>query len=290
MNDLMNQLPRPLVERMGRMSGMALRGIFALVDEQPDTFAALVERIGTWDDDPGRPPYPRPRYQFAVTEVLRIINDAFTAIEEVGPLPNEAVVEGARPLIERFAPAEYRDAALEKLATLPPGSEPMNLSGGEEAGAVDFVIAAAAAAWMIGGAGGRMAMQQSVRLALLKQVRYAESTASGAPEREQVNDVSDADALALLATLYNEDYVRLIPGPRDRGPWEWDMLAVLKTHLLETPAAATTPEQAQALKAKLVTILQAAVATVEKPKAPMVRPIGKRIQPKRQPKRKRNGK
>ncbi|MFJ7275503.1 hypothetical protein [Kitasatospora sp. NPDC098663] len=133
---------------------MALRGIIALVDEQPDTFAALVERIGTWDDDPGRTPYPRPRYQFAVTEALRIVNDAFTAIEEVGPLPNEAVVDGARPLIERFAPAEYHDAALEKLAALPPGSEPMGLSGGEEAGAVDSVIAATAAAWMIGGAGG----------------------------------------------------------------------------------------------------------------------------------------
>ncbi|MEV0530878.1 hypothetical protein [Kitasatospora sp. NPDC050463] len=68
------------------------------------------------------------------------------------------------------------------------------------------------------------------------------------------------------------------------------MLAILKAHLLETPADATTPEQAQALKVKLVTILQAAVATVEKPKAPMVRPVGKRVQPKRQPKKKRNGK
>ncbi|MFE2104524.1 hypothetical protein ACFXAF_01420 [Kitasatospora sp. NPDC059463] len=290
MNDLMSQLPRPLVERMGRMSGMALRGVIALVDEEPDTFAALVDRIGTWDDDPGRTPYPRPRYQFAVTEALRVVNNGFTAIEEHGPLLNEAVVEGARPLIESFAPAEFRDAALQKLATFPPGTEPMDLSGGDDVGPVDYVVAAAAAAWIANGAGGRVAMQQNLRLALLKEVRRAESVATGAPEREQVNDVSDADALALLAALYDEDYVRLIPGPRDRGPWEWDMLAVLKAHLLETPADATTPEQAQALKAKLVTILQAAVATVEKPKAPMVRPVGKRVQPKRQPKKKRNGK
>jgi hypothetical protein len=28
-----------------------MRSVIALMDEQPDTYAALVERIGTWDDD-----------------------------------------------------------------------------------------------------------------------------------------------------------------------------------------------------------------------------------------------
>ncbi|MGW3956027.1 hypothetical protein ACWEKM_35135 [Streptomyces sp. NPDC004752] len=37
-----------------------------------------------------------------------------------------------------------------------------------------------------------------------------------------------------------------------------DIPAVLKAHLLETPAAATTPEQTETLKAELLTILQAA--------------------------------
>jgi hypothetical protein len=286
-NDLMGQLPRPIVERMGRMSGMALRAIIALIDEEPDTFAALVERIGTWDDDPGRTPYPMPRYEFAIKEVLRIVNDAFAAIEERGPLPNEAVAEGARDVIARLAPEEFRTDALAKLAGFPPGTEPMDLSGGEDGGVVDFVVAASAAAWMIGGAGGRMAMQQHLRLMLLQQVRHAESTATGAPDREQVNQISDSDALALLADLYDEDYVRLIPGPRQRGPWEWDMLAILKTHLLETPADATTPEQRQELKAKLLAVLQAAAATQSKATKPSVRPVGKRVQPKRRPKRKR---
>lgn len=288
MNDLMGQLPQPIVERMGRMSGMALRSIIALIDGAPDTFAALVDRIGTWDDDPGRLPYTLPRYQFHVKEALRIVNDALTAIEErFGPLPNEVVAEGAGDLIERFAPAEYREDALAKLASFPPGTEPMDISGGEDCGPVDFVIAAATAAWVGRGAGGRMATLENIRLMLLEQVRRAESSATGAPEREQINKISDEDALALLANLYDEDYVRLIPGPRQRGPWEWDMLAVLKTHLLETPADATTPAQAQQLKAKVLTVLQAAAATQTKKAKPSVRTVGKRTQPKRKPKRKR---
>jgi hypothetical protein len=287
-NDLMGELPQPMVERMGRMSGMALRSIIALIDGAPDTFAALVERIGTWDDDPGRAPYPMPRYRFSIQEALQIVNDAFNAIEErLGPLSNEVVVEGTGDLIERFVPAEYREDALAKLASFPPGTEPMDLSGGEDGGPVDFVIASAAAAWMCRGADGRMATLENIRLMLLERVRRAESTATGAPEREQINKISDEEALALLADLYDEDYARLIPGPRQRGPWEWDMLAVLKTHLLETPAAATTPEQAERLKAKLITVLQAAAATQTKKAKPSVRPVGKRTQPKRKPKRKR---
>ncbi|QFQ97300.1 hypothetical protein F9278_15015 [Streptomyces phaeolivaceus] len=288
MNDLMEQLPRPMVERIGRMSGMALRSIIALIDEQPDTFAALVERIGTWDDDPGRTPMPLPRYQFAIREALRIVNDALTAIEERSPLPNEVLVEGACDLIKRLAPAQYREDALAKMAAFPAGSEPMDISGGEDAGPVDFVIAAAAGAWLCGGAGGRMATLENIRLMLLQQVRNAESTATGAPERERVDQVSDEDALALLADLYDEDYAHLIPGPRERGPWEWDMLAVLKTHLLETPADATSPNQAKELKTRLLTVLQAAAATQRT--KPSVRTVGKRTQPKRTPKRKRKGK
>lgn len=288
MNDLMSQLPQPMVERMGRMSGMAMRSIIALVDEQPDTFAALVERIGTWDDDPGRTPYPLARYDFPLKEVLRIVGDVFTAIEERAPLRNEPVVEGARDLVERFAPAQFRDEAVAKLDGFPPGREPMDLGGGEGVGPVDFVVAAAVAGWLCGGAGGRMATLANVRLMLLKQARSAESTATGAPEREQVNEVSDDAALALLADLYDESYAQLIPTvPKQRGPWEWDMLAVLKSHLLETPAEATTDEQRQELKEKLLTVLQAAAATQTKKSKPTVRPVGKRTQPKRKPKRKR---
>ncbi|MFD8609711.1 hypothetical protein ACFV09_12605 [Streptomyces sp. NPDC059631] len=287
MNDAMGQLPRPITERRGRMSGMAMRAIIALIDEEPDTFAALVERVGSWDDDPGRTAYPLPRYEFALQEAARIVNDAFTAIEERKPLPNEVVTEGARGIVERLAPEEYRAEALAKLAEFPPGTEPMDLVGGEEGGPVAFVITTAAAAWLCGGAGGRMATLENIRLMLLQQARQAESIATGAPEREQVNKISDDDALALLADLYDEDYARLIPGPRQRGPWEWDMLAVLKAHLLETPADATTPEQRQELKKKLLTVLQAAAATQTKATKPSVRPVGKRVQPKRKPKRKR---
>ena len=170
-------------------------------------------------------------------------------------------MEGIRDLIERFAPAQYREDALAKIATFPSGREPMDLSGGTDIGPVDFVIAATAGAWLCGGAGGRMAALANIRLMLLRQVRYAESTATGAPKRERIDDVSEADAVALLADLYDESFALTIPGPRQRGPWEWDMLAVLKAHLLETPAEATTPEQREELKTKLLSVLQAATAT-----------------------------
>jgi hypothetical protein len=276
----MDGLPPGIAERTGRMSAMALRGIIALTDKEPDTFAALVERIGTWDDDPGRIPYPLPRYEYPTQETLRIAGDvARTIMERHGPLLNQEVTEGAAQLIEQFAPVEYQAAALVKLRAFLAGT-PIEISGGEEGGAIDFIIAAAEAAWLIGGAGGRIGMQQSLRLALLKQVRLSESMAIGAPEREQVTDVSDADALALLAALYGESYARVIPRPAKRGPWEWDMLSILKTHLLDTPADATTPEQREQLKAKLLALLVVTTAKQMPPVPPQRKPKGK-------PKRKR---
>ena len=141
MRDLMSQLPQPMMERNGRMSGMAMRSIIALVDEAPDSFAALVDRIGTWDDEPGHGPYPLPRYQFALQEVLRVVNDAFTALDERGKaLPNDVVVEGASDIVEQYVPVEHRQAVLDKMATFPNGTEPMDLSGGEDAGPVDFAL------------------------------------------------------------------------------------------------------------------------------------------------------
>ncbi|WP_189958997.1 hypothetical protein [Streptomyces alanosinicus] len=132
---------------------------------------------------------------------------------------------------------------------------------------------------------------QALRLTLVRHLREVEGRAIGAPARERVIDVSDADALQFLAQLYDDSYARLIPRqPSQRGPWEWDILAVLKAHLLGTPAAATTPEQAQMLKSKLLTILQAAAATPLKPSGPPPRGprTGQRAQPTRKkPKKKR---
>ena len=59
-----------------------------------------------------------------------------------------------------------------------------------------------------------------------------------------------------------------------------------QTHLLETPADATTSEQSEALKVKLLTVLQAAAATLKEAE-PTVRPVGKRTQPKRKSRRRR---
>ncbi|WP_394426447.1 hypothetical protein [Streptomyces sp. SGAir0957] len=261
------------------------------MDEEPATFAALVERIGTWDDEPGRIPYPLPRYEFPVKECLRITSEPLTAIEERhGPLPNEAVVPGVCELVEQLVPEAYKEAALARLATFPPGTQPMHLTGGDDVGPADFCVAAALAAWLYRGAGGRMLMQETLRLKLLEEVRLVESLAKGAPEREQINKISDRDALAFLTDLYGEEgeiFTRTIPAPSQRGPWEWDILSVVKTHLLETPAEATTPEQAQQLKEKILSVLQSSLATQKRKTTPTVRPVGKRTQPKRRSKRDR---
>ncbi|MFF4534115.1 hypothetical protein ACFY1P_33200 [Streptomyces sp. NPDC001407] len=292
MDALMGAMPPQMVERMGRMTGMAQRVVIAFIDGEPDVLAALVDRIGTWDDDPGRTPYPMPRFQFAIKQVVDLVNTYFHVAETTGgmTISNEALAAGARELIEQYVPDGHRDAALAVLREVPGGSAPMDLSGGSagEPGPAELFAAAAAAAWLATGA-GIFPAPQAVRLKLLRQVREAESMAIGAPARERIADVADQDALDLLAGLYDESYARLIPrSPSQRTPWEWDMLAILKAHLLETPASATTPEQAEVLKGRMLACLQAAAATPRQVVPPAARAKAKRAQPKRKkPKGKR---
>ncbi|MER5781263.1 hypothetical protein ABT104_05970 [Streptomyces mobaraensis] len=292
MDALVGAMPPQIVERMGRMTGMALRAVIAYIDGEPDTLAALVDRIGTWDDDPGRAPYPGLRYQFALKQVLELVNTYLNVTETTGgtTISNEALAAGARELIERYVPEGHRDTALAMLREVPGGSAPMELSGGSasEPGPAEFYAAAAAAAWLATSA-GIFPAPQTVRLKLVRQVREAESVAIGAPARERIDDVADQDALDLLAELYDESYARLIPrSPNQRTPWEWDMLAILKAHLLETPASATTPKQAEVLKDRILACLQAAAATPRQVVPPAARAKAKRAQPKRKkPKGKR---
>ncbi|ONK13158.1 hypothetical protein [Streptomyces sp. MP131-18] len=293
-DDFMTLMPPAMRERTGRMVGMVLRTVIAYLDGEAATLAALITRIGTWDDDPGREPYPLPRYQFATQQVVSIVNDFLISKEKATgrEVPNEDVAAGAIPLIERCTPAEYRDAALTILREVPPGTAPMDLLRGDgDPGPVELCAAAAAAAWLATSSG----VPQTARLHLVRRVHDAEGVATGAPTAERILDISDDDALALLARLYadsdpGDSFARLIPrSPGQRGPWEWDILSALKAHLMETPAAATTPEQAAALRTLIDDILLAAggVRRQTAPPKAKAKGSGKRTQPKRKPRRKR---
>ncbi|MGW7008625.1 hypothetical protein ACWGCW_39065 [Streptomyces sp. NPDC054933] len=265
---MLRGVPSQIVERMGRMSGLAYRIVLGYIDGEPETVLASIERVGTWDDDAGRPPWPRLRYEFAVKEALLLLDMALEGIKEAHSVvvPNEEIAAGAIRLIEQHGPATHREAAIAVLRSLPAGPAPMSLNEGE-AGPVELAVASAAAAAMYIDP-RYVPTPQAMRLVLVRQMREVEGHAIGAPDREHVTDVTDDAALAFLAQLSDDNYARLIPrSPSQRGPWEWDILAVLKAHLMETPAEATTPEQAVALQEQLLTILQAAAATL-RPSAP----------------------
>jgi hypothetical protein len=287
-------IPAWMTERNGRMSGMAMRLILAYIDGQPETVAALVERIGTWDDDPGRHPYPLPRYEFPAQEAARTLGTMMRGIEQVQRVTvlNEEVADGAVRLIEAHGPEQHRKEALERLASVPAGTEPFSILGDStEPGPLELIVAAAATAGMCTNP-KYVAAPQAVRMTVVNQMREAEALAGGVPSRERITEISDRQALWLLTQLYDGDdnFSRTIPRqPSERGPWEWDILALLKTHLLETPAEATTPEQAAALKAQILATMQAAHAT-RKHTGPPPRgtKAGQRTQPHRKkPKGKR---
>lgn len=282
-------LPAWMNERNGRMSAMAVRLILAYIDGEPEAVTALVERIGTWDEDPGRHPFSLPRFEFPAKEAARTLGTVMRGIEQGQRVTvlNEEIAEGAVTLIEAHGPQQYRTQALERLAAVPAGTAPFNLlGGGTEPGPVELIVAAAAAAGMSTNP-KYVAAPKTVRMMLVEQVREAESIAIGAPSREQITEISDDQALAFLTQLYGGDdqFARTIPRLRsERGPWEWDILAALKTHLLETPAEATTPEQAGALKAQVLAAVQAAHATVT-PSGPP--PRGAKAPQRAQPRRKK---
>ncbi|MCM3920611.1 hypothetical protein ND748_02805 [Frankia sp. AiPs1] len=55
-------LPSEVVERTGQMHALGGRLILALVDQDADTVGELIDTIAGYDDAPGRPPYPGPRF------------------------------------------------------------------------------------------------------------------------------------------------------------------------------------------------------------------------------------
>ncbi|MFI7337091.1 hypothetical protein ACIBUY_04025 [Streptomyces sp. NPDC050085] len=286
---LMDALPDGAVERTGRMHAFARRAVLAYMDKDAPTLAAVVERIATWDSEPGHIKYPDPAFKFPAQQALRHAADLLSLGLEYGfGVSHRTVTEGAIQLVNAHAPAEHRDAARDVLTAMRRNGLEKDLPPDTFTDAAGFLAAAACGAWL---ASNKTIFKapETVRLSLIKEIRESEAKALRIPEREQVLEVSDDEALALLQRMYGEGY----PLPRDpaeRALVEMDIVAVIKQHLLEVPADATTPEQFKALDAKVKTLLSAVAGTPQQAPKKQRAPGTVRKQPRRQPKRNRKRK
>jgi hypothetical protein len=300
-----DSLPAGFGQRMGQMASLAVRLVLAYIDRDEMAVETLVEQVGTWDDSPAslelQAPVPAEmRYRFALKHAMMVFHTAIEGIESALniSLPNEGFTQGAIDLIQQIGPAAHRETALECLRQIPAGIEPIELNETGPGGLC--AVAASVAALYIHPE--YAPTPEALRLTLLRQARDLESDALGVPRQERADAASENEALDFLTQLFNGDDImaRSIPrNPRERTPAELDMIAALQAHLLETPADATTPEQAKALKQKLITILEAGISRFEAARASAPVPpqpsgppprgpkLGQRAQPKRTTRSKR---
>lgn len=265
--DLASFLPPGMAERMGQMVSLGHQAVLALVDGDRAELADTIEKIAHWDDGVGRTPYPLPRFDFAVKRVLDTVNtllDLMESHERVGAVDNAALAAGARELIEQYAPQEYRELALSHLALVPGGTQAVNLAReGQDSDQGTLLVVAAAAAWLLTRPNA-FPVRQDARQMLLKIIREGTADAYGTPERERVTSITDQQAREFLDQLFPP--AGSYPFPYDPREWtvgEREVIGTLKTHLLTTPASATTPQQVRALKNEIIVVLQRALAAVD---------------------------
>jgi hypothetical protein len=287
---IFDEMPAELAERTGRMYALSRRAVLAYIDEDPETLAAVISRIATWDDDPGRIPYPLPRFQYAGQQTLALANDLLNLGETTGAhITDFEVSIAAAPLVDRYAPDEYKQAAQELIGALRrSGKGGVDFNPTAADGPAGLVAFAAMAAAVTQNPRLRLPRERT-RLNLIKEIRESEAKALQIPDREMITDISDDEALAFLKQLYGPDYP-LPRDPGDRAVWEHDVIAVIKQHLLEYPADATTPEQRRTLDGRVKGLLRAAAGTPRPTPPPPGRHGVVRNQPKRASKKKRRGK
>ena len=285
-SDIMDELPADVVERTGRMYALSRRAVLAYIDGDAETLAAVIDRVATWDDDPGRTPYPMSRFEYPNQQALAFGNQLLHLGEMAGiHITNRDVAHGAAPLIDRYAPDEHKQAAREVIAALRAAGKPgVDFNQAVADGPAGLVAFAAMAAGLT--QNPRLPLpKERTRLNLINEIRESEAKALRIPDREVIT-VSNEEALAFLEQLYGPRY----PLPRDPGEravWEHDIVAIAAQHLLEYPADATTPEQRQALDARIKKVLRAAAGTPQRTPPPPDRSNVVRKQPKRSTKRKR---
>ncbi|MEY9839549.1 hypothetical protein [Streptacidiphilus sp. EB103A] len=283
---LMEHLPPQMVERTGRMYALALRAVLAFIDGERPALAAVLARIQSWDDDPGRLPYSLPRFQFPCEQVMAKANAYFYRAELHGAfITDKEASEGAADLVARYAPAEHRGAAQKVLRSMK----------GDRAGGAEFAPAtvhgpagllafAATAGWLA--CHPRVyRSREAARLALISEIKESEARALLIPDREMITEIRDEEALAFLDQLYAPEQSPLAKGAFERAVWEIDVLAVLKQHLLEAPADVTSAAQASALRERLSVIVGGATPSTGAPRPDRSNVV--RQQPRRTSKRKR---
>ncbi|MCX4666461.1 hypothetical protein OG453_07235 [Streptomyces sp. NBC_01381] len=257
-------MPPGMAERMGQMESLGHKVALSFVDGDREQIAQTLDEIATWDDAPGRLPFPGPRFDFAVKQVLGTVNTLFDAYDEVGGVENAAVVAGARGLIEQYAPVEFQELALEHFAEVPGGTSDMNLARGGKPSDEGTVLAVSAAAAWLATQPHVFPVRQDSRQILLKRILESAADAYGTPDRERVTSISDAEARAFLDVLFPP--AGSYPFPTDPREWtvgEREVIGLMKSHLLTTPASATTPTQVRALKGQIIETLRSAIAQME---------------------------
>ncbi|MFI6283098.1 hypothetical protein [Streptomyces sp. NPDC050988] len=284
-SDIMDELPADMVERTGRMYALSRRAILAYIDRDAETLAAVIDRVATWDDDPGRMPSPQFRFEFPNQQALAFANQLLHLGEMAGVhITNREAADGAASLIDRYAPSEHKQGARELVTALrTAGKSGVDFNQAVANGPAGLVAFAAMAAGLT--QNRRLPLpKERTRLDLMNEIRESEAKALRIPDREIIT-VSDEEALAFLEQLYGPEYP-LPRDPRERTVWEHDVVAIAAQHLLEYPADATTPEQRQALDARIKKVLRAGT-TPQRTPPPPDRSNVVRKQPKRSSKRKR---
>ncbi|MDX3024992.1 hypothetical protein [Streptomyces acidiscabies] len=282
--DIVDEMPSDVAEHTGRMHALSRRAVLAYLDQEAKTLAAVIDRIATWDDAPGRRPYPGPRFRYPVQQALLFADQLLTLPGPDVYIPSDAAANAAGPLIDRYAPDAHKDAAHQLIAALrTAGPSGTDLDEDASYGPAGLVAYAALAAGLIQHPQLRYPREKA-RLNLIQEIRESEAAALRIPDRERIT-VSDEEAHAFLQQLHPG-----YPIPRDphaRTIWDHDIIAVVTQHLLDHPADSTTPEQRRALDARIHKVLRAAEGTLH---AQTPRPGNAgRKQPNRSTKRKRRG-
>lgn len=288
---LRSMIPAGNFHRNAIMEALARRAVLAYLDAQPDTLAAVIERVGTWDDSPREFRYPEnlPRYRFAAQRALTMINQAFMVADQGGVEFQDAMVMlGARRLVTDLAPETHRREALEILRTGKKDAIGIELRPDAADGPAGLVAFAATAAHLYGNP-RLFRSQHAVRTMFDKQIRELEAEAYQVPDLERVADVTDQDAREFLLRI-----LPVFPFSAPGAPTlpELEVLELIKRHLLTTQADATSLAQQQELlrciNVILATSLNAHVAKKQYAAPADSFPRRARQQPQRkQPKSKR---
>lgn len=289
---LRQAFPDGVIERVAVMSALAWRAVLAYLDRDAQSLAAVIERVGTWDDYPRKYPFPAaaPRFKNAVTAAMNSGITILRAAADSGKEPGAAQLQAAAAkLVAELAPAEHQQSALRILQLDQQAADDERWDEQFTAGGLAAYAALTAAVY---GDPAIMPTQHEVRRAIVKYVRQDEADAYKVPLAERITEVDEQEARAFLDGLFE-------PGSplqeSDRPPtlYELDILALVQRHLLHTKADATTLEQAAELRRCILVIVKSSLEAFDA-RRPYASPSGSfpggpRVQPKRKkPKSKRS--